>query len=175
MDVAAMARRCPGAKLLGLARLPRHRFVITRDGYASVLRDPRAATHGALWDLSLADVRVLDKFEEVDRGLYVKIVQPVIAEAGPRRALIYVGSAGEIGAPRPGYLESVIASAEALGLPAAYRQEMARYLTGRRHVAAVPAEGPVAGVRVRAAAPSNRPAAAPAGAARASDAWSWKP
>ena len=41
MDVAAMATRCPGAKPVGTARLPRHRFIITGDGYASVARDSR--------------------------------------------------------------------------------------------------------------------------------------
>lgn len=172
MDVEAMARRCPSSKPLGLARLPRHRFIVTREGYASVLRDPRRDVHGVLWDLALGDVRTLDRFEEVDRGLYVKINQPVIGSAGPKRALVYVGTTSEPGAPRPGYLESVLASAESWNLPAAYRQEMMRFLSGARRPAASapPAEGPVPGVRPRAAAPSST-AGAPA---RASDAWKWE-
>jgi len=28
-----MARRCPNSRPLGPARLPRHRFIVTRDGY----------------------------------------------------------------------------------------------------------------------------------------------
>jgi gamma-glutamylcyclotransferase (GGCT)/AIG2-like uncharacterized protein YtfP len=177
MDVPAMAARCPGAKPLGVARLPRHRFIITRDGYASVVRDPRAAVHGVLWDLALAHVRALDTFEEVDRSLYVKIRQPVIADGGPKQALIYVGSNATAGAPRPGYLESVIASAESWNLPAAYRQEMARFLSGRTQPAAAAAPaaaGPSSAVRPRAAAPSSTLPSATAGAApRASDAWKW--
>lgn len=128
MDVAQMARRAPGAKPLGLARLMRHRFTITAQGYASVVRDARASVHGLLWEVPTADIRALDRFEEVDRGLYVKIVQPVLTGNGPRHALIYVGTGEAGGKPRPGYLEDVLASAEAIGLPAPYRAEMARLL-----------------------------------------------
>lgn len=128
MDVAAMALRCPGAKPLGRGRLPRHRFVIMQAGYASVMRDPRREVHGVLWDASLADIRTLDAFEAVDRGLYVKITQSIIVEGGARRALVYVGCSGFIGKPKPGYLEPVIASAEYWGFPPGYIDEMARFL-----------------------------------------------
>lgn len=128
MDVGAMAKRAPTAKPLGLARLPRHRFVITSDGYASVVRDPRADVHGLLWDLALADVKALDRFEGLARGLYVKVNQPVICETGAKRALVYVGT-GEVGGkPKPGYLEDILRAAEAAGLPEGYRKEMAGWL-----------------------------------------------
>jgi gamma-glutamylcyclotransferase (GGCT)/AIG2-like uncharacterized protein YtfP len=154
MDVAAMAVRCPGARVIGLARLPRHRFFITADGYASVMRAPNSTVHGVLWELALSDVRALDRFEEVDRGLYAKIQQPVICEAGPRKALVYVGRNGTPGTPRPGYMEGVYASARANALPALYLSEIVRYLTGSR--AALAATLPAKGT-----------------AARASQAWSW--
>jgi gamma-glutamylcyclotransferase (GGCT)/AIG2-like uncharacterized protein YtfP len=175
MDADAMAVRCPGAKALGVARLPRHRFMITRDGYASVLRDPRMAVHGVLWELSLAHVRTLDTFEELDRGLYAKITQPVIHGVGAKRALVYVASTAVSGPPRPGYLESVLASAEQWRLPAPYIAEMGRLLSGKRHAGAfdpgVKPSGPVAGVQARA----ERPTSSIGTAARASQAWSWKP
>ncbi len=154
MDVAAMAMRCPGARLIGPARLPRHRFFITADGYASVMRAPISTVHGLLWELALSDVRALDRFEEVDRGLYAKIQQPVICEAGPRKALVYVGVNGALGKPRPGYMEGVLASAKANHLPPLYLAEISRYLTG-----------------ARAAAPASLPVKT--AAARASQAWRW--
>ena len=166
MDVAAMARRCPGAVALGPARLPRHRFFITRDGYASVQRHPRAVVHGVLWDLPLAAVRVLDRFEDVDGGLYAKLHQPVIADGGPKRALVYVATSLFAGRPRPGYLESVMASAETWNLPVAYRQEIAGFIGGQSAIA------------------TGRPAVTPRAvsplttvgqAARAGDVWKWRP
>jgi hypothetical protein len=154
MDVAAMAVRCPGAKLLGPARLPRHRFFITVDGYASVMRAPLSTVHGLLWELALSDVRALDRFEEVDRGLYAKIQQPVISAAGPRRALVYVGLNGTPGKPRNGYLEAVIKSAETALFPSVYLQELARYL-------------------YRSAPTGATKPTLQGGAKRASDAWNW--
>ena len=152
MDIDGMAKRVPASRPLGLARLPRHRFVITSDGYASVVRDPRAEVHGMLWELALSDVRALDRFEGVDRGLYSKINQPVITASGPRRALVYVGSGKAGGKPRPGYLEDVLRAAGLAGLPPAYRADMAKWGAGT----------------AAAAVKSARSVAT-----RATDAWSW--
>ena len=125
MDRAAMAVRCPMAKPLGLARLPRHRFLITSDGYASVVRDPRRTVHGVLWDLALSDMPSLDRYESLHTGLYTKISQPVVTPGGARRALVYVGRSARKGAPKPGYLEGVLAAARDWGLPADYLYDMA--------------------------------------------------
>ena len=54
MDRAAMAARCPASKALGSARLARHRFIVTSDSYASVVRDPRRTVWGLLWDIAFA-------------------------------------------------------------------------------------------------------------------------
>jgi gamma-glutamylcyclotransferase (GGCT)/AIG2-like uncharacterized protein YtfP len=161
MDVAGMAQRCPRSKPLGLARLPRHRFIVTTDGYASVIRDPREEVHGVLWDCTLGDIRALDKFEELASGLYVKISQPVIVTGGAKRALVYIGRSGEIGRPKPGYMETVIASAKHWALPEPYIASMNRFLSRpildgkslNRNLSADLPPGPVKGVRPRAMAP----------------------
>jgi len=120
MDVTAMADRCPASRAIGLARLPRHRFLINVDGYATVVRDARGTVHGLLWDLALRDVQALDRYEGVAQGLYTKVVQPVLTSAGPRQALVYIGRSAQPGLPKPGYLEGVVAAAKAAGLPAGY-------------------------------------------------------
>ena len=120
MDIEAMRRRCPASNPIGLARLMNHRFFIMRDGVASVRRAPGAVVHGLLWDLALADVRPLDRFEDVEGGLYTKMVQPVLKQAGAARALIYIGHTTDEGRSRPGYLEAVIGAARTVGLPDAY-------------------------------------------------------
>jgi gamma-glutamylcyclotransferase (GGCT)/AIG2-like uncharacterized protein YtfP len=149
MDVAAMARRCPCSKPVGLARLPRHRWIISSDGYANVVRDPRREVHGLLWDLALSDVPPLDRFEDVPR-LYRKVTQPVITQAGIRRALVYVGRAAEAGRPRPGYLDAVLAAATAAGLPP-------------QEIAAMKAYG------------DARPAIRPTATAAKTEKWIWTP
>ena len=114
LDEAAFVARCPRSKLLGAARLMRHRLVAMREGWLTVVRDPRA-----LWDLALADAPALDRFEEVASGLYAKIYQPVVAANGPKRALVYVGANAGPGRANGEYISSVLASARRLNMPEA--------------------------------------------------------
>lgn len=161
MDEAGMAQRCPRSTRLGLARLERHRFMITSDGYASVVRDPRNTVHGVLWDCALADIRTLDKFEDIASGLYVKISQSVIVPGGAKRALVYIGRSATPGRAKPGYMEQVLTAAKAQALPEAYLSGLTRFLnkpildvksTSQLEAAELP-PGPVPGVRPRAYAP----------------------
>jgi hypothetical protein len=118
MDVADMARRCPRSRPLGLARLMRHRLAIMREGWLTATRDPRGRVHGVLWDLALADVPALDRFEGLGDGLYAKAVQPVITAAGPKRALVYFGRNDGPGRADMGYIRAVTAAARGWRLPA---------------------------------------------------------
>jgi hypothetical protein len=124
MDRVAMAARCPASKPFAVARLARHRFIVTREGYASVLRDPRRTVWGLLWNIAFADMPALDRYESVASGLYVKLTQPVITDRGARQALIYVARNAAPGQPRPGYMEGVAAAARAAGLPGDYIAEI---------------------------------------------------
>lgn len=163
MDEAGMAQRCPRSVKIGLARLERHSFIITSDGYASVVRDPRESVHGVLWECSLGDIRTLDKFEDIGSGLYVKISQPVIIPGGAKRALVYVGRSATPGRAKTGYMEQVIAAARQQGLPEAYTAQMNRFLNKPNLdlKSGIPSEnadlppGPVPGVRPRAFAPTD--------------------
>ena len=121
MDLAGMAERCPLSRPLGRGRLPRHRILVMAEGFASIAADPRENVHGVLWDLALRDVRALDQFEDVSRGLYKKVQMPVLRDPrGSARALVYVGHWTKTGAPAPEYLAGVIAAARHWALPAAY-------------------------------------------------------
>lgn len=132
MDAAAMAARCPGSRLIGGGRLNGHRFIVMKEGYASVVRTTGSTVWGVLWDLSLADVPALDRYEGVAGGLYVKAMQPITTPTGVKRALIYFGRSTSAGAPRPGYLETVLAAAEAAQLPGPYVLEMRGWLRRMR-------------------------------------------
>ena len=77
MDAAAMAQRCPVSRLIGGGHLPRHRFIMMREGYASVIRDPARTVWGVLWELDSADIPALDRYEGVAGGLYTKATLPV--------------------------------------------------------------------------------------------------
>ena len=51
-------------------------------GLAERARDPRSTVHGVLWDLALADVAALDRFEGLAQGLYAKIASRSSPSAG---------------------------------------------------------------------------------------------
>jgi hypothetical protein len=95
----------------------RHRLGIMREGWLTVVRDPATQVHGVLWNLALADVPALDRFEGVGERLYVKAVQPVVAPGGPKRALVYLGTNAGPGKPRADYLAAILAAARASELP----------------------------------------------------------
>jgi gamma-glutamylcyclotransferase (GGCT)/AIG2-like uncharacterized protein YtfP len=121
MDPNAMRQRAPNSRVLGRARLVRHKFFIMKSGFASVRRDPHADVHGVLFDLALSDVPALDRFEEVGRGLYTKVVQPVLREgAAAARALVYVGASTEEGKPTSAYLDTILTGAKEGRLPENY-------------------------------------------------------
>ena len=117
MNVDAMARRCPRSKALGLARLERHRLAVMREGWLTAVREPRSAVHGVLWNLALSDIAALDRYEGLSQGLYAKLTQPVIAERGPKQAIVYFGANAGPGAVRPDYIAEVRAAARSWPLP----------------------------------------------------------
>jgi hypothetical protein len=126
-----------------------------------VVRDTRACVHGGLWELTLGDLRALDRFEDVGRGLYVKVTQPIVTPGGAKRALVYVGTGAEGGVPKPGYIERIIACAPDWDVPADHLRLIAGWLPqatrlagGRMAGETVPAPVRPA-VQPRAEAPSS--------------------
>jgi gamma-glutamylcyclotransferase (GGCT)/AIG2-like uncharacterized protein YtfP len=123
-----MRERCPASKPVGIGRLMRHRFIIFEAGYASVVRDPQKAVWGLVWDLARADVPALDRYESLSTGLYTKVVQPVVTEKGPRRAVVYIGRSAKPGTPLSGYMEGVVEAATHAGLPEDYIRSLSTWL-----------------------------------------------
>ena len=121
MDKRAMLALCPASRPLGLARLAKHRIFVMEEGYASIRSDPRAFVHGLLYELAFSDVAALDRYEEISRGLYRKIMQPVLRTAGaPVRAMIYVGRNQSEATPKPDYWQAILTAAKDLELPRLY-------------------------------------------------------
>lgn len=126
MDVEAMAQRCPRSRPLGLARLMRHRLAVMREGWLTAVRAAHGAVEGVLWDVALADVRALDRYEGVGEGLYAKATQPVVVAGGAKRALIYFGANAGPGPARPDYIAGVLRAARSWGLSAAAVAQLER-------------------------------------------------
>ncbi len=93
-----------------------------------MVRDPHRVVWGMVWDLALADVPALDRYESLSTGLYTKVVQPVLTVKGPRRAVVYIGRSAKPGTPLPGYMEGVVEAATHAGLPEDYIRSLSTWL-----------------------------------------------
>jgi cation transport regulator ChaC len=144
MNRGLMRRRCPGAVALGRARLDGWRFVITADGYASVVPAAGGRVHGVLWRLTPRDRAALNRYESLDSGLYTVLHLLIQGPARRLAALVYVGRRRTPGRPRPGYLAPVLAGAREFGLPEDYVRALARWSPSRWRGARAPDVGDVA-------------------------------
>ena len=137
MSRALMAARCPGARALGPASLEGWRFLIIRDGYASVGPAPGMTVHGVLWRLTARDLAALNAYENLAAGLYVRRTLPVLLGARRLSSVVYVAPRRGEGRPRPGYQELVVTAARDWDLPIAYVAKLKRWLPGYRGILGV--------------------------------------
>ncbi len=122
LNQAQMHDRCPAHRLIGLAELPGHRFLIGARGYATIKATPGECVLGALYSLTPEDEAALDRYEGVQGGSYEKHLLTVEDPQGrPAEALVYIDPRPDPGAPAPGYLAKILDGAAELGLPAEYR------------------------------------------------------
>jgi hypothetical protein len=119
-----MAVRCPAARPVGTATLAGWRFRINRDGFATLVADPASRAHVLVWELDATDEANLDVYEEVATGMYRKSAIEVPSQG---EALIYLAADAAIGRPQPGYLERIVAAADAAGFPPSYVAELAAW------------------------------------------------
>jgi Gamma-glutamyl cyclotransferase, AIG2-like len=128
MHRAVMRRHAPNAEALGVASLADYRFVITADGYASVEPARTHTVHGVLWRLTPRDRVSLDAWENIAGGLYSAKILPVLSSGRRVPALIYLARPRDVGRPRAGYMELVLAAARAWNLPGDYIVSLQRWL-----------------------------------------------
>ena len=114
--VTQMAHRCPDAMNPRPALLTDHAWLINQRGVATI--EPFAGTHvhGVLWQITDHDLDTLDNVEGVPVR-YRRDRLTVHTDDGHWDAWVYIDHRVETGAPRPGYLERIIAAAIHHDLP----------------------------------------------------------
>jgi hypothetical protein len=124
-----MALRCPGAAVLGTARLDHWRFAITRNGYATIRRVSGGRVYGVLWRVTSRCLMTLNAYECLDAGWYRRATIAVKGERGTHRALVYLGGSTGTASPLPGYQDGIIVpAARDWGFPAPYLAELERFI-----------------------------------------------
>ncbi len=138
MSLAAMRKHAPQAMPIGVAKLANHRFVITSDGYASVVPKRAGTVYGVLWRLSPRDCITLAAWENLAGGLYRAKTLPVRHAGRRRMALVYLALPRKTGRARAGYMELVIAAALEWQLPHVYIGALGYWLPKRPTGAGAP-------------------------------------
>ena len=131
MSRSAMRRHAPEAEPIGIAALADYRFMITQDGYASVVPQRAAAVYGVLWRVTPRDCVCLAHWEGLAVGLYRAATLPVSHDGRRRMALVYLARSRDEGRAKAGYMELVIAAALEWQLPPDYIASLGRWLPKR--------------------------------------------
>ena len=126
MDPRQMARRCPGARSLGAARLAGHRLPFTWDsvrwGGGVGHCEPAAGDEcwGVLWELTDEHVTSLDAYEQVADGVYRQAMVVVEHQGRIVEALIYLSNDDRWKRPSRRYVRALVRGARVHGIPAPY-------------------------------------------------------
>lgn len=129
MSRALMRARCSKAIAVKTAILDDHRFVITTDGYASIVQQRGKTVHGVLWKLTPRDLAALNAYENIASGLYRVWVLPVRVAGRRVTALVYIARTQVTGRPKPNYLDLILAAARDWCLPDDYVADLERWET----------------------------------------------
>ena len=132
MHRAVMRVHAPHAEPVGIAALADFCFIITADGYASVVPLRGEAVYGALWRLTSRDRVTLDAWEGITARRYRAAVLTVGSASRRRPALVYIARPLPAGRAKSGYMELVIGAAQEWKLPADYISSLRRWLSRRR-------------------------------------------
>lgn len=124
--VQQMARRCPDARAPRPAVLADHDWLINERGVATVEPFSGSRVHGVVWEVSDHDLATLDSAEGVPVR-YRRDRMTVQTDDGPATVWVYIDHRVEPGAPRPGYLERIIAGAVHHGLPQRWVEFLRRW------------------------------------------------
>ena len=126
MNWPQMQRRCPSAKFVCVACLPNYQFGITRHsrlrdcGTANVFSSAGAAVWGIVYDVSDADLIVMDGFEDGYRREFLS-VSPANNGDASITALVYVAEIDtNVPLPNAEYKRVLVEGAKHWQIPAPY-------------------------------------------------------
>lgn len=131
-----MQRRCPSSRFVTVAKLPGYEFGITRHsrlrdcGTANVLPVAGKEVWGAVYDVSDADLVIMDGFEDGYRREILSVYAPD-NDSRPLRALVYVAALeSDVPPPNPEYKRLILEGARHWNIPSSYIAMLETIQTG---------------------------------------------
>jgi len=84
-----------------------YRWIISKRGYANIVKSEEDEVYGVIYEISESDEQELDRREGVHHGSYVKKKMMVESGSGDRECLVYVDPIEQEGEPREEYVRRI--------------------------------------------------------------------
>lgn len=126
LHLRQFARRCPGAKPAGRARLPDYSLAFTRystkrkGGVADIVPEPGGEVWGALYEVDETHLASLDQYEGVPRSYRRETISVFDDEGREREVFTYMAHQTGRFAPSRMYLDLIVTGAREHKLPEEY-------------------------------------------------------
>ena len=105
--VRQMNDRCPNNSKIGMGKLKGHRWIITKRGYANVVKSSDEDVWGIIYEISMSDEDKLDVYEGVSKKCYVKENLDILMDGKIQNCLTYVDPTTEEGVPTSTYANTI--------------------------------------------------------------------
>ena len=105
--IRQMNDRCPNNSKIGMGKLKGHRWIITKRGYANVVKSSDEDVWGIIYEISMSDEDKLDVYEGVSRKCYVKENLDILIDGKIQNCLTYVDPITEEGVPTSTYANTI--------------------------------------------------------------------
>ena len=105
--IRQMNDRCPNNSKIGMGKLKGHRWIITKRGYANVVKSSDEDVWGIIYEISISDEEKLDVYEGVSTKCYVKENLDILMDGKIQNCLTYVDPTTEEGVPTSTYANTI--------------------------------------------------------------------
>ena len=105
--IRQMNDRCPNNSKIGTGKLKGHRWIITKRGYANVVKSSDEDVWGIIYEISMSDEDKLDVYEGVSKKCYVKENLDILIDGKIQNCLTYVDPTTEEGVPTSTYANTI--------------------------------------------------------------------
>ena len=107
LSFAQMNRRCPYNLKIGIGILEGYRWIISKRGYANVVKSPGDYVLGKVYKITKSDKSTLNKREGVKRKCYEEKQMPILVDDDEFNCLVYVDPIVEEGFPDVYYISTI--------------------------------------------------------------------
>jgi gamma-glutamylcyclotransferase (GGCT)/AIG2-like uncharacterized protein YtfP len=102
-----MTNRCPNHRFIGKGILKGYRWIISKRGYANIIKSETDEVHGVVYEITASDEQSLDRHEGVNSGSYKKKMMIVEVDGQNKKCLVYVDPLKQEGKPKQEYIKRI--------------------------------------------------------------------